>query len=66
MNKANFGVIGLGVIGHMLSLNMKRNGFRVAGYDLDLGKVQAFGAESAGKHLIICEMLDTPKKRSRS
>jgi len=36
------GVVGLGVMGHNLALNMERNGFPVAGYDLDAGKVQAF------------------------
>ena len=58
MDKANFGVIGLGVMGHMLALNMERNGFKVAGYDLDLGKVRTFGAESATKNLVACESLD--------
>jgi 6-phosphogluconate dehydrogenase len=50
--------MGLGVMGHMLALNMERNGFKVAGYDLDLGKVRAFGAESSKKNLIACESLD--------
>lgn len=58
MDKANFGIMGLGVMGYMLALNMERNGFKVAGYDLDLGKVQAFGQDSAGKNLIACESLD--------
>jgi len=58
MNKANFGVMGLGVMGHMLALNMERNGFRVAGYDLDLEKVKTFGADSAGKNLIACGSLE--------
>ncbi len=58
MNKANFGFIGLGVMGYMLALNMERNGFRVAGYDLDAAKVQAFGAQSAQKNLIPCSTLD--------
>ncbi|PKN91257.1 MAG: phosphogluconate dehydrogenase (NADP(+)-dependent, decarboxylating) [Chloroflexi bacterium HGW-Chloroflexi-6] len=58
MKKANFGVMGLGVMGHMLALNMERNGFHVAGYDLDLEKVQAFRAESATKNLIACETLE--------
>jgi 6-phosphogluconate dehydrogenase len=40
---ANFGFIGLGVMGRMLALNMQRNGFRVAGFDNDPEKVQAFG-----------------------
>ena len=35
MGKANIGIIGLGVMGHNLALNMERNGFAVAGYDLD-------------------------------
>jgi 6-phosphogluconate dehydrogenase len=34
MFKANFGFMGLGVMGHMLALNMERNGFHVAGYDI--------------------------------
>ncbi|MCG2783844.1 MAG: NADP-dependent phosphogluconate dehydrogenase [Anaerolineae bacterium] len=58
MEKANFGVMGLGVMGKMLALNMERNGFRVAGYDLDLEKVQAFSAESATKNLIACQTLE--------
>ncbi|NLG72778.1 MAG: NADP-dependent phosphogluconate dehydrogenase [Chloroflexi bacterium] len=41
--KANFGFVGLGVMGKMLALNMQRHGFRVAGYDLDPEKVRAFG-----------------------
>ena len=52
MNKANFGIMGLGVMGHMLALNMERNGFTVAGYDLDGAKVQAFGTDHPGKNLI--------------
>ncbi|HSK88159.1 MAG TPA: NAD(P)-binding domain-containing protein, partial [Anaerolineales bacterium] len=43
MFKANFGFMGLGVMGHMLALNMERNGFHVAGYDIDAEKVKAFG-----------------------
>ncbi|HPH97065.1 MAG TPA: NADP-dependent phosphogluconate dehydrogenase [Anaerolineaceae bacterium] len=58
MDKANFGIMGLGVMGHMLALNMERNGFKVAGYDLNSGKVKAFQGESAGKNLIPCETLE--------
>jgi 6-phosphogluconate dehydrogenase len=58
MQKANFGVMGLGVMGRMLALNMERNGFKVAGYDLDLDKVRAFESDSAEKNLIACESLD--------
>ena len=58
MNKANFGFMGLGVMGHMLSLNMERNGFRVAGYDIDEEKVKAFGTNFPGKNLVACATLD--------
>jgi 6-phosphogluconate dehydrogenase len=58
MNKANFGFMGLGVMGHMLSLNMERNGFCVAGYDVDADKVNAFGTDYPGKNLVACATLD--------
>jgi 6-phosphogluconate dehydrogenase len=58
VKKANFGVMGLGVMGHMLALNMERNGFHVAGYDLDPEKTRAFGADSAHKNLIVCDSLE--------
>jgi 6-phosphogluconate dehydrogenase len=59
MSKANFGVMGLGVMGRMLALNMERNGFRVAGYDLDPVKVTAFGEDAKEKNLIACDSLDS-------
>jgi len=34
-------VVGLGVMGANLALNMERNGFRHAGYDLEAAKGQA-------------------------
>jgi len=47
------GVVGLGVMGHNLALNMERNGFPVAGYDLDTDKAQAFlKGPAAGKNII--------------
>ena len=47
------GIVGLGVMGHNLALNMERNGFPVAGYDVDAGKTQAFlSGEAAGKQII--------------
>ncbi len=49
MNKASIGVIGLGVMGHNLALNMERNGSTVAGYDLDPAKTKAF-VENEGKN----------------
>ncbi len=59
MDKANFGLVGLGVMGHMLALNMERNGFRVAGYDLDAEKVKAFSEKNPGKNLIGCATLQS-------
>ncbi len=48
MQKADIGIVGLGVMGRMLALNMARNGFRVAGYDLDGDKVMALNAAGNG------------------
>ena len=59
MQKANFGVMGLGVMGHMLALNMERNGFRVAGFDLDAAKVTAFAEDAKTKNLVAYDTLDT-------
>lgn len=42
------GMVGLGVMGRNLLLNMAEHGFSVAGYDKDLLKVALLGAEAAG------------------
>jgi len=53
MEKAAIGVIGLGVMGHNLALNMERNGFAVAGYDLDAAKTQGFlEGKAKGKRIV--------------
>ncbi len=52
------GVVGLGVMGANLALNMERNGFPVAGYDLDSAKTQAF-LQGPGKGVNILGV-DTP------
>jgi 6-phosphogluconate dehydrogenase len=47
------GIVGLGVMGHNLALNMERNGFPVAGYDLDAAKTKAFlEGPGAGKNIL--------------
>ena len=47
------GIVGLGVMGHSLALNMERNGFPVAGYDLDPRKTKEFlEGPAAGKKII--------------
>lgn len=58
MKKANIGIIGLGVMGQMLALNMERNGYCVAGYDLDQGKVKSFEGNHPGKNLLACSRID--------
>jgi len=57
MDKANIGIVGLGVMGQMLALNMERNGYMVAGYDLDEEKVETFNNRE-GKDLIGCMTMD--------
>jgi len=51
------GVIGLGVMGRNLALNMARNGFPVAGYDIDAEKVAAAREAFAGKPMSVASML---------
>ncbi len=47
------GIVGLGVMGGNLALNMERNGFPVAGYDLDAAKTKAFlQGPAKGKSII--------------
>jgi 6-phosphogluconate dehydrogenase len=46
------GVVGLGVMGGNLALNAERNGFPVAGYDLDAAKTRAFvSGPAAGRRV---------------
>ena len=47
--KAAIGMIGLGVMGRNLLLNMADHGFAVAGYDRDPEKVAALASEGTGK-----------------
>jgi 6-phosphogluconate dehydrogenase len=54
----DIGVVGLGVMGSNLALNMERHGFRVAGYDVNRAKAQEFVAgPAAGKNV---ELADSP------
>jgi 6-phosphogluconate dehydrogenase len=46
------GMIGLGVMGRNLSLNMADHGFSVAGYDKDPGKVEALNQESEAQTIV--------------
>jgi len=67
---SDIGVVGLGVMGANLALNMERNGFRIAGYDLEPAKGQAFAAgPAAGRRVEVAaspdglmEMLARPRR----
>ena len=50
--KADIGIVGLGVMGQMLALNMERNGYRVAGYDVDAAKVEQFNTKYEDRNVI--------------
>jgi 6-phosphogluconate dehydrogenase len=57
--RCDIGVVGLGVMGSNLALNMERNGFRIAGYDLDAAKSQAWVAGAAsGRNVEIASSPD--------
>jgi 6-phosphogluconate dehydrogenase len=66
----DIGVVGLGVMGSNLALNMERHGFGVAGYDLDATKAAAFTrAGASGKRLSAADspaalmaMLEKPRR----
>lgn len=47
-----FGIVGLGVMGRNLLLNMADHGFAVAGLDLDQGKVAALENEAIAEHQV--------------
>jgi len=47
--RSEIGMIGLGVMGRNLLLNMADHGFSVAGYDKDAGKVEALRQEAKNK-----------------
>jgi 6-phosphogluconate dehydrogenase len=58
MQKMDIGVIGLGVMGQNLALNIERNGYPVAGFDLDEKKRKSSADSFAGKRLSVAGSLD--------
>ena len=58
MNKAQFGMIGLGTMGRNLVLNIADHGFAVCGYDRDAAQQQRLITESNGKPVGIAASLD--------
>ena len=47
MKSTHIGLIGLGVMGENLALNLERNGFSVTGFDLDAKKRDSFAKRTA-------------------
>jgi 6-phosphogluconate dehydrogenase len=51
------GIVGLGVMGENLALNISRNGHSVAGFDLDAAKVASFAHRTAGTNAVAAKTL---------
>ncbi len=69
MDKAYIGVVGLGVMGENLALNIEEKGFSVAVYNRSTDKVDELIAQHPGKKLrgahspeALCAMLETPRR----
>jgi 6-phosphogluconate dehydrogenase len=67
--KADIGIIGLGVMGRNLALNIERNRFSVVGFDIDEAKRNSFATDTAGKHVAtvaslsaLVALLESPKR----
>ena len=58
MSRQVIGIIGLGVMGQSLALNIERNGFSVAGFDLDEKRVETLCVRAEGKNIIVLRTLD--------
>ncbi|HVX66049.1 MAG TPA: NADP-dependent phosphogluconate dehydrogenase [Bryobacteraceae bacterium] len=57
MGTYSFGVVGLGVMGQNLALNVASRGFSVAGFDLDEAKSKAASEKWAGKQMTTVKSL---------
>jgi len=54
----DIGLVGLGVMGENLALNLERNGFSVNGFDLDAAKRERFGQRTQGLNAQTAASLD--------
>ncbi len=68
MSKQKIGIIGLGVMGQNLTLNIERHGYSAAVFDLDVEKSRAAKDKFTGKDITVAyslekfvEALETPK-----
>jgi 6-phosphogluconate dehydrogenase len=57
MQELDMGLVGLGVMGENLALNLERNGFAVAGFDLDAAKRHSFAKRTQGLRAQAAESL---------
>lgn len=57
MKKYEIGIIGLGVMGQNLALNLERHGFSVVGFDLDQSKQQAARDKFTDKNMLVTTSL---------
>jgi 6-phosphogluconate dehydrogenase len=69
MAKQSFGIVGLGVMGENLALNIESRGVSVAGFDLDGKKVDSFAARTRDKQAVatrtlgeFIEVLEIPRR----
>jgi 6-phosphogluconate dehydrogenase len=69
MGKKSFGIVGLGVMGDNLALNIMSRGFSVAGFDLDPAKRASFAKQTEGKGAAyastiaeLSSLLETPRR----
>jgi 6-phosphogluconate dehydrogenase len=64
-----FGVVGLGVMGQNLALNIERNGYSVAAFDIDPAKAQTSGQRFVGRDMAVArtfpEFLDALERPRR-
>ena len=56
--KYQIGLIGLGVMGRNLALNMERNGYSVAGWDKDTRQQDSATQLFSGKHMLVSASLE--------
>ncbi len=69
MAKQHIGVVGLGVMGENLARNIASKGFGVAGFDVDLQKVDGFAQKTSGQNAVAArtqaefiESLESPRR----
>jgi 6-phosphogluconate dehydrogenase len=52
--KQQFGIVGLGLMGQNLALNLASRGFSIAGFDLEAKQADVFAAKTAGRSIVTC------------